>query len=274
MTAIAHRRLGNTSLELPVVGMGTWQTFDTHLDRSPIVEEAMAAGITLFDSSPMYGRAEDVLAAALAGRRDRAIIATKIWTGSEKEGREQAEHALRLFGRVEIYQVHNLVAWKTQLRMLERLKGEGRVVAVGATHYQPSAFDELCDVMRTGRLDMIQLPYTPKLREAERRVLPLAAELGIGVLVHSPLRFGVLDDEPDTAFVEELGVKTWAQAVLKWIASDARVTCVLTATKSAGRPTENAAAGQPPWFTPEQREALVAMLEGGRRRAGPRRRAS
>ena len=130
--------------------MGTWQTFDTTADRGPIVDEALSAGITLFDSSPMYGRAEDTLAKALAGRRDEAIIATKIWTSSPAEGRQQAEHALRLFGRVEIYQVHNLVNWKAQLKMLEGLKGEGKVVAVGATHYDSGAFDDLCDVMRTG----------------------------------------------------------------------------------------------------------------------------
>src|SRR5437588_5735241 len=168
--------------------MGTWQTFDTAADRTPIVDEALAAGIDLFDSSPMYGRAEDALARALAGRREEAMIATKIWTDSEAEGREQAEHALSLFGRVEIYQVHNLVNWPAQLRMLERLKGEGKVVAIGATHYLPSAFDELAEVIRTGRLDMVQLPYNPRLRDAERRILPRAAELGLGVLIHSPLR--------------------------------------------------------------------------------------
>ena len=106
--------------------MGTWQTFDTAADRSPIVDEALAAGINLFDSSPMYGRAEETLAKALEGRRDEAIIATKIWTSSPSEGREQANHALRLFGRVEIYQVHNLVNWPAQLKLLEQLKGRGR----------------------------------------------------------------------------------------------------------------------------------------------------
>lgn len=262
-----RRRLGRASLEVPVIGMGTWQTFDTNQDRRPIVDEAIAAGIDFFDSSPMYGPAEEVLARALDGRRDRASIATKIWTSSESEGREQAEQALRLFGRVEVYQVHNLVAWKTQLRMLEQLKAEGKVSAVGATHYQPSAFDELCEVMRTGRLDMIQLPYNPILRDAERRVLPLAAELGIGVLVHSPLRFGVLDHRPEPGLLADLGVKTWAQAVLKWIASDERVSCVLTATKTPGRPTENAAAGDLPWFDADQRARLVHQL----RAASPRR---
>jgi len=176
--------------------MGTWQTFDTTADRRPIVDEALSAGINLFDSSPMYQRAEDALAKALDGRRDNAIIATKIWTSSPAEGRQQAGHALQRFGRVEIYQVHNLVNWKVQLKMLEALRGEGKVVAVGATHYDPGAFDDLCDVMRTGRLHMIQVPYNPRRREAERRVFPLGGELGLGVLVHSPLRNGVLDNPP------------------------------------------------------------------------------
>ena len=257
-----RRRLGHAALQVPVIGMGTWQTFDTAHERQAIVEEALVAGINLFDSSPMYGRAEDVLARALTGRREEAMIATKIWTSSESEGREQAQHALRLYGRVEIYQVHNLVAWKSQLRMLEQLKADGQVSAVGATHYLPSAFDELCDVMQTGRLDMIQLPYNPRLRDAERRVLPLAAELGIGVLVHSPLRFGVLEHRPDPSLLNDLGVKTWAQAILKWIASDSRVSCVLTATKTAGRPTENAAAGNPPFLNTEQRQRIAAKLTG------------
>jgi diketogulonate reductase-like aldo/keto reductase len=240
--------------------MGTWQTFDTTADRTPIVDEALSAGINLFDSSPMYGRAEDTLAKALHERRDQAIIATKIWTSSAAEGREQAEHVVRLFGRVEIYQVHNLVNWKAQLKMLEALKGEGKVVAVGATHYDSGSFDELCDVMGTGRLDMIQVPYNPRRREAERRVFPLAAELGLGVLVHSPLRNGVLDDPPSPKEIRAYGVKTWAQAILKWIASDPRVSSVLSATRTPGRPTENAQAGDPPWFDTDQRERLVHLL--------------
>jgi diketogulonate reductase-like aldo/keto reductase len=240
--------------------MGTWQTFDTEQDRTPIVDEALSVGMNLVDSSPMYGRAEQTLVRALKGRRDRAIIATKIWTSSPTEGREQANHALRLFGRVEIYQVHNLVNWPAQLRLLEQLKGEGKVDAVGATHYDPSGFDDLCDLMSTGRLDMVQVPYNPRRREAERRVLPLAAELGLGVLTHSPLRYGVLERPPSPEAIKAFGVRTWAQAILKWIASDPRVSCVLTATKTPGRPTENAQAGGPPWFDPDQRERVAALL--------------
>jgi diketogulonate reductase-like aldo/keto reductase len=240
--------------------MGTWQTFDTADGRTPIVDEALSVGMKLFDSSPMYGRAEDTLAKALHGRRDEAIIATKIWTSSAPEGQEQAAHALRLFGRIEIYQVHNLVNWPAQLRLLERLKGEGKVMAVGATHYDPSAFDDLCEVMRTGQLDMIQVPYNPRRREAEHRVLPLAAELGLGVLTHSPLRCGVLDRPPSANEIKAFGLKTWAQAILKWIASDPRVSCVLTATKTPGRPSENAQAGDPPWLDNDQRERLAQQL--------------
>jgi aryl-alcohol dehydrogenase-like predicted oxidoreductase len=256
-----RRTLGRTGLQVPVIGMGTWQTFDTREDRRAIVDEAFSSGIDLFDSSPMYGHAEEVLAKALRARRQKAIVASKIWTADGSEGRGQAAHALHLFGRVEIYQVHNLVGWQTQLTMLERLKGDGKVQAVGATHYLPAAFDDLAEVMRTRRLDMIQIPYTPRLRDAERRLMPLAAELGIGVLVHSPLRFGVLDRPIDRGLLSELGVETPAQAVLKWIASDPRVTCVLTATRTAGHAYENAAAGTPPWFDPDQRERLAHRLE-------------
>src|SRR5438552_16894465 len=124
----------------------------------------------------MDGRAEETVAEGLKGRRDQAMIATKIWTSSPSEGREQTNHATRLFDRVETYQVHNLVNWPAQLRMLEQLKGEGKVDAIGATHYDPVGFDDLCDLMRTGRLDMVQVPYNPRRREAEIRVLPLAAE--------------------------------------------------------------------------------------------------
>ncbi len=209
---------------------------------------------------PMYGRAEETLSRALSGIRDRAIVATKIWTDDPAEGRRQAQHALRLFGRVEIYQVHNLVNWRAHLQVLEGLKEEGKVIAVGATHYDTSGFAGLRDLMRSGRLDMVQVPYNPRRREIEDRVLPIAAELGLGVLAHSPLRDDVLGYRADPGLLREFGVETWAQAVLKWIASDEQVSCVLTATKTPGRPTENAQAGRPPWFDSAQRKAIVAAL--------------
>jgi aryl-alcohol dehydrogenase-like predicted oxidoreductase len=258
-----QRALGRSSLSVPAIGMGTWRTFDTTEDRAPLVEVAISSGITLFDSSPMYGRAEGVLAAALQGRREQVQVATKIWTESAEEGRRQAENALRLFGHVGIYQVHNLLNWKAQLKLLEELRDGGQVSVVGATHYQASAFPELMEVMRTGRIAMIQIPYNPLAQQATKSVLPLAEELGIGVLVLSPLQGGIMQARPQPEELRLLGVRTWPQAVLKWVASDPRVSCVLTATHLEDHAKENGEAGAPPWFDAEQR-SLVERIARGR----------
>jgi aryl-alcohol dehydrogenase-like predicted oxidoreductase len=257
-----RRPLGRTGLSVPAIGMGTWRTFDTDEDRRPLVEAAIGSGVDLFDSSPMYGRAEAVLARALEGLRDRVTVATKVWTASAPEGREQAERALRLFRHVDVYQVHNLVNVPAQLSLLEGLKQEGKVKVVGATHYQESAFEELARLMASGRLDMIQVPYNPLRRAAEVEILPLAESMGLGVFVMSPLQQGILDRDPGAARLNELGVQTWAQAILKWIASDTRVSTVLTATHRIDRVRENALAGEPPFFTPEQRDLVVRIAEG------------
>jgi aryl-alcohol dehydrogenase-like predicted oxidoreductase len=257
------RPLGRSGLQVPVIGMGTWRTFDTTEDRAPVVGAATSAGMTLFDSSPMYGRAEGVLASALDGRRHQVQVATKIWTESPDEGRRQAENALRLFGHVDVYQVHNLLNWKAQLKLLEGLRDGGHVSVVGATHYQASAFPELIEVMRTGRLGMIQIPYNPLAQQATASVLPLAEELGLGVLVMSPLQGGIMQARPEPEDLRLLDVRTWPQAVLKWIAGDPRVSCVLTATHLESHATENAEAGEPPWFDAEQR-ALVERIARGR----------
>jgi aryl-alcohol dehydrogenase-like predicted oxidoreductase len=256
------RPLGRTGISVPAIGMGTWRTFDTDDDRRPLVEAANQAGNDLFDSSPMYGRAESTLGRALEGIRDRVTVATKVWTPSATEGREQAERALQLFDWVDIYQVHNLVNVPAQLSLLEGLKKDGKVKAVGATHYQESAFGELAELMKGGRLDMVQVPYNPLRRAAEKEILPLAESMGLGVLVMSPLQQGILDRNPPSARLKELGVRTWAQAVLKWIASDPRVSTVLTATHRVERAQENAAGGEPPFFTPEQRDLVVRIAEG------------
>jgi aryl-alcohol dehydrogenase-like predicted oxidoreductase len=230
------------------------------------VDEALAAGANLFDSSPMYGEAERVLGHALEGRRDKALIATKVWTPDDGEAERQVERALGYFGdRVELYQVHNLVAWPRRLDLLERLRDEGRVDALGATHYSPSAFGELAEVMRSGRVGAIQIPYNPRERDVEREVLPLAADLGLGVVVMRPFGEGALmrgsPSDEDLEALAAFGVRSWAQALLKWILSDPRCHVAIPATSRLGRTAENAAAGDPPWFGEEER-ALVARLAG------------
>jgi len=264
-----QRALGRSDIKVPVIGMGTWRTFDVRSerdveDRCRIVHAALAAGTTLFDTSPMYGEAERVLARALEGRRESAIVADKVWTSSAREGREQIRRALAWYGgTVDIYQIHNLVAWRERLPVLEELRSSGCARVIGATHYSQSAFRELMTVMRTGRIQMVQIPYNAVDRAVERDVLPLAAELGLGVLVMEPLGTGVLvrrsPPARDLAPLTSFDVHTWPQALLKWIVSDPRVHAVLPATSRTARATENAAAGTPPWFDAETREYVARL---------------
>jgi diketogulonate reductase-like aldo/keto reductase len=255
---VEERRLG------PVVGLGTWNTFDTDATLArQVVDAALDAGIRLFDTSPMYRGAEAALGAALEGRREGTTVATKIWTPSLDEGREQYRRQVEWFGRVEIEQVHNLVAWREHLEWLEPERDAGRIDLLGVTHYDPRSFGELAEALRTGRFDVVQLPYNPREREVERELLPLAAELGIPVIVMRPLGEGALvrrSPSPEAlAPLREFGVETWAQALLKWVLSDERVDVAIPATSRPERTAENARAGEPPWFGPQER-ALVAEL--------------
>jgi aryl-alcohol dehydrogenase-like predicted oxidoreductase len=246
------RRLG------PVVGLGTWNTFGGDVERAHlVVDAALDAGVEVFDSSPMYRGAEASLGAALGGR---GTVATKIWAPSVEEGREQYRRQLGWFGRVAIEQIHNLVAWEQQLEWLEEERASGRIDKLGVTHYASGAFEKMADALRTGRFDTVQLPYNPHEREVEEELLPLAAELGVAVIVMRPFAEGELvRRDVDPGALRELGVETWPQALLKWVLSDERVDLAIPATRRPERTAENTRAGEPPWFTPEQR-ALVEEL--------------
>jgi aryl-alcohol dehydrogenase-like predicted oxidoreductase len=255
---VEERRLG------PVVGLGTWNTFEGDEARArEVVGAALAAGTRVFDSSPMYRGAEESLGEALRERREEAVVATKIWTESVEEGREQYRRQQEWFGRVEIEQVHNLAAWREHLQWLEREREEGRIGRLGVTHYEPRAFAELAAALRSGRFDVVQLPYNPEEREVERELLPLAEELGVPVIVMRPLGGGRLARlQPRPEELEPLrgfGVETWPQALLKWVLSDERVDLAIPGTSRPERTAENAAAGSPPWFGPDER-ALVERL--------------
>ena len=252
----------------PVVGLGTYNTFDGDVACArSVVDAALGAGTTVFDSSPMYGDAQSSLGAALDGRREGTTVATKIWASSVDEGRAQYEEQRRFFGRVEIEQVHNLVAWEEHLAWLEKEKAEGRLDRIGVTHWSAASFGELERALQTGRFDVVQLPLNPHERDAERRLLPLAAELGVAVIVMRPLGgtgAPLLRPSPsqqELAPLRALGIETWAQAVLKWALSDPRVDLVIPATSRSARAAENAAAGSPPWLSADER-AYVARLAG------------
>ncbi len=259
------RKLGSNGVEVSIVGLGTWQVLDVRgreqeETRHEVVRTALDSGVTLFDSSPMYGEAERVLGDALKKYgRDRATVATKVWTSNDREAERQIENALTFFdGRVELYQVHNLVAVEKRLGMLEELKSEGKVMSIGATHYSRSAFPALKDVMRSGRVDFVQVPYNAADVTVAKEVLPLAQERGLGVIVMVPLGSGrLVRDAPsdkDLEPLKEFGVDTWAQALLKFVLSDERVSCAIPATSKPERARENAHAGDPPFFGEEERE--------------------
>jgi diketogulonate reductase-like aldo/keto reductase len=249
----------------PVVGLGTWNTFEDDVDLARgVVGTASEEGCGLFDTSPMYG-SERALGRALEASRHEATVATKIWAGSIEEGRRQFEDQLRWFGRVEIEQVHNLVSWEEHLPWLEAERGGGRIDRLGVTHFAASAMPELARALRTGSFATLQVPYNPLERECERELLPLAKELGVAVIVMQPLgdRSRLWRPPPPEALapLRELGISTWPQALIKWALSDERVDVVIPATRDPDHVRENAAAGNPPWLGEEERSLIERLAK-------------
>jgi aryl-alcohol dehydrogenase-like predicted oxidoreductase len=265
MTPLAPtpRRLA-PGLDVPPVGLGTWQVLDHGPERQPnadaVVATMLDAGAPLVDSSPMYGRAEQVLGRALGDRRGEAVVATKIWTSSVAEGRAQYDAQLGFFGgRIDVLQVHNLTATDAHLDWMEAERAAGRIGVLGATHYQPRAFGELERVMRSGRIQMVQVPYNPAERDVEARILPLAEELGLGVLAMRPLGSGGLGKGPGPGTLAMLGVDTWAEAVLLWALADPRITAVIPATSSPAHAAANVMAASHPGLDADGRAEVEAL---------------
>lgn len=263
------REFGRGGRSLPVIGMGTWKTFDIRgqaekTARRELVSAALEAGARVFDSSPMYGESERVLAASLGGRRGEVFIATKVWAPTASGGQAQIQNSLDLYdGQVDLYQIHNLVSWQEHLPVLEELRDKGEVGLIGVTHYSRSSFGELARVMESGRIQAIQVAYNPVQREVERDILPLAESLGLGVLIMRPLGQVELVGNPPAAEelkpLERFGIRSWAQALLKWALSDPRVHVALPATSKLKHLADNVAAGEPPWLDDEARERVVGL---------------
>jgi diketogulonate reductase-like aldo/keto reductase len=261
------RRLGRDGPELPVVGLGTWRVFDLPPGReavaAEVVDAAFEAGVRVIDSSPMYGRAEEIVGGAIVARRGEAYVATKVWAATVDEGRVQFRRQLAWFGgRVDLLQVHNVVGWEIHLEWMESERDAGRIGTLGVTHYLPSAFGEIERAMRTRRIDAIQVPVNPVEGPPAERLLELAATLGIGVLGMRPFGQGGLLRAPFPDALTEAGLSWWPEALLRWTLADPRVTVALPATGSAGHARANAAAGSAAPLEPELR-ALVGRLAAG-----------
>jgi aryl-alcohol dehydrogenase-like predicted oxidoreductase len=268
------RAFGATGLEVPVIGLGTWSTFDLPPGEEDLAREVVDAafdgGTRFVDSSPMYGRAEEVLGRVLGARRDEAMVATKIWTpsagagGAKEAGRAQFEEQLRWYGgRVDVLQVHNLVAWREHLDWMEPERDAGRIGVLGATHWNPGAFGELAEVMGTGRVGCVQVPWNPLEREAEREILPLAADLGLGVIAMRPFgEGGLLRRSPRPGDLAPTGCTSWPEALLRWCLSDPRIHVPIPATRDAGHARANAAAGHGRVLDADQRAAVERLAAG------------
>jgi len=256
-SSILTRPIPSSGEAIPVVGLGTWRTFDVgpaSAERAPlktVLQRFVELGGRVIDSSPMYGTAESVagdLAAELAVT-DKLFFATKVWTSGREAGVAQIEQSFRRFRtkRLDLLQIHNLLDWKTQLRTLRDFKQTGRIRYVGVTHYTASAYDELERVLRSEPLDFLQVNYSVGEREAERRILPLAAERGIAVLVNRPFSEGSLFQRVRgkalPAWASEIGCESWAQLLLKWVLANPAATCVIPATSRPEHLVDNMKAG-------------------------------
>ncbi len=240
-------------LEVPVIGMGTAGSFDvpmSELDvRKEILDNCISRGSNFVDTSPMYRRSEQVIGAAMEGRRDKFQLATKVWCTGRDTAVQQMARSFELLKTdyIEVMQIHNLVDWRTHLPLLEEMKAEGKIGVIGLTHYSPDALPEMAEIMRTGRIDSIQISYNVMERQVEDVILPLAEEMNIGVIVMRPVGagqlFSNLIDKPDLEPLKEFGIRTWGQALMAWLLADPRITVLIPATRRPQRIIENAAAG-------------------------------
>jgi diketogulonate reductase-like aldo/keto reductase len=252
------RTIPSSGEALPVIGLGTWQTFDVPAGRSnvrtrgAVIQALFASGGTLIDCSPMYGQAEAMVGAALNDRQ-RAFLATKIWTTGKDAGTRQLQTSFELMGAgdtLDLVQVHNLVDWRTHLTTLRTWQARQQVRYIGITHYTVAALDDLAQVIHREKIDFVQLVYSLETRAAEHSVLQLAQDKGVAVIANMPFGTGTAFKKvrgralPEWA--ADIGVQSWAQFMLKYVISHPAVTCVIPATSNAAHMEDNARAGAGP----------------------------
>jgi diketogulonate reductase-like aldo/keto reductase len=271
------RKIPSSGEPLPVIGLGTYKGFDVGTapkERAPlgdVLRALFSSGGSVIDSSPMYGRPEGVAGDLMAEQsaRERAFVATKVWTEGRAAGIDQMMRSMKLLRseKIDLMQIHNLVDWRTHLATLRAWKEEGRIRYLGITHYSSSAYGELEKIMRAEALDFVQLNYSLDEREAERRLLPLAAERGMAVLVNLPFGqgrlFKTLRGKLVPSWMKEAGCETWSQVLLKFVLAHKAVICVIPGTGNAEHMSENCRAGNEAMLEESVVRKLVAYWDSG-----------
>jgi diketogulonate reductase-like aldo/keto reductase len=272
--ALLMRTIPSTGEKLPVVGLGSWQTFDvgaSPMERAPlreVLQRFVQLGGKVIDSSPMYGRAEGLIGDLTSELhlRDELFLATKVWTTGRQAGIDSMERSLtRLRAkRLDLMQVHNLVDLDTQLVTLRAWKEEGRIRYLGITHYTDSAFPEVEKILRREKLDFLQINYSIDDRAADARILPLARDRGVAVLINRPFASGTLfrsvRAKPLPEWAAEFDCQSWAQFFLKWIVANPAVTCAIPATGKVAHLEENMSAGRGRLPDEKMRARMVQSL--------------
>lgn len=251
------RKIPSTGEELPAIGLGTWQVFDAGSNaaaRAPLREVIAAfakAGGKLIDSSPMYGSAESVAGDLVAelGLREKLFIATKVWTRGREDGIQQMETSFRRLKvkQMDLMQIHNLLDVDVHTKTINDMKAKGRVRYAGITHYTASAHGDVERQLKKVKYDFLQINYSLAERDAEKRLLNLCKDNGIAVIANRPFAEGAMfrrvRGKPLPPWAAEIGVASWAQYFLKWIAGHPAVTCVIPGTGKQEHVADNVAAG-------------------------------
>jgi diketogulonate reductase-like aldo/keto reductase len=271
---ILKRTIPSSGEKLPVVGLGTWQTFDvgeSEGERTPlkaVLKTLIEKGGSVVDSSPMYGSSEKVVGdlSTEIGLNEKLFIATKVWTSGEADGIQQMNNSFSLLRRkkIDLMQIHNLVDWQTHIKTLRKWKEEGPIRYLGVTHYTESAYSTLEQILKTTPLDFLQINYSLLSRKAEERLLPLAQERKVAVIINQPFEEGALFSRVKgkllPAWAKEFDCNSWGQFFLKFILSNEAVTCVIPGTSKPHHMLDNLGAGFGKLPSAEHRKRMVELL--------------
>lgn len=269
-----HRRVPSSNEKIPVIGLGTWQTFDvgnSNAEREPLKEVLkilVEHGGSVIDSSPMYGRSEKVVGDLTAELqiKEKIFAATKVWTTGKEEGINQMNSSLKLMqvNPMDLMQIHNLVDWKTQLKTLRKWKEEKKIRYIGITHYHKGGYAELEKIIRNEPIDFVQINYNIAVQDASERILPLAKDKGVAVLINRPFEggslFRIVKNKTLPVWANEFDAKTWGQFFLKFILANSAVTCVIPGTSKAKHMLDNVKAGFGKLPTIEHQRQMVKLI--------------